>query len=257
MTKLRWMRGAALAAALLVAMAGCGDNAGNPVSYFPEGQPSEAVLILGAIPGDSTLTTVRLVATIFSPPPADAFRLYLEPEGQGYRPATESPVTAGFTLGTGWSVYSSIVDGYDPAVASAVIGRGSRDGVESGDAPRTNVASVVATNPTALLRIRPVTLTQPTDSSIVGPHPMLTWNAVPGGARYLVQVFNATGGLHYSALVSSNSHVYGSGDGVIFESQSLRDGALYRWSVQALDGGYRVFAINFEPSAFFVSAPTP
>ena len=251
----RWMRGTLASLALLVLVAGCGDNAGNPVGYEPEGQPGEAVLILAAIPADTTFTRALLVATIFSPPPVDGFRIYLQPDEQGFRPATEAPVRAAFTLGSGWSVYTTVVEGFDPAVRNQVIARGTRDGFESSASPRTNLAAIGPGEVPALLALQPVTLTTPGDSTTVGANPLLSWSPVPGATRYLVQVFQTSGALHYSALVSSTSHVYGSGAGTIFDAQPLRNGALYRWSVQSIDAGNRVTGISFEPSAFFVEIP--
>ena len=244
----------ALVAAALVAtigMAGCGDNSGSPVGFGPAGVPSDAVLLLAPV-ADSLGNYVGLQATIFSPPPADGFRIYINPANEGYRPATEAAVPSGVTLGTGWSIYTARVDGYDPAVATEFIARGARDGVESSISPVTNLGFIAGTTPSFLLQFQNVTVTQPDDST--GIAPTLAWNAVPHATSYLVQIFDTNFMPTYMALSTSNVHQFGVGPGPIFEQQPMRGGPHFM-VVQAVDVGGRIFGVNFFPHSFNVTVP--
>ena len=252
MSKLHFAPGL-VGAALLVAMAGCGDNSGNPVGWAPEGQPSQAVLLLSPV-ADTLGNYLGLQATIFSPPPADGFRVYLNPAHEGFRPATEAAVPAVTSLGTGWSIYTAVIAGYDPAVPTQFLARGARHGVESMTSPVTNLGFIPATTGPALLNFQSVTITQPGDST--GIAPILAWNAVPGAVSYLVQIFDVNFMPTYIALSTSTVHQFGVGPGTIFEQRPLRGGPHFM-TVQAVDGGNRVFAVNFHPSFFNVTVPPP
>lgn len=255
MRKLRFAREAVAVGALMIAFAigGCGDNAGNPVGYSPEGQGSAAVLLLAPI-ADSTGMFVGLGATIFAPPPPDGFRLYLQPDGQGFRPATEAPVPSVATLSSGWSIYNAVIGGYDPALATHVVARGARDGVESVLSPVTNTAFIPVTDGAALLNFQPVVITQPGDST--GIAPTLAWNAVPGAVNYLVQIFDVNFQLRYAAYVGATVHQYGLGPGVIFEHLPLRGGPHFM-IVQGVNAGSRIFAVSLPPTFFNVTLPPP
>jgi hypothetical protein len=256
MRKLRFA-GAGVATAILLVASGCGDNSGNPTGFFPVGTPGEAWLFTVAqppTPEDST--QVLLFANVLSPPPANGFRLYLNPAEEGYRPASPAAVPPVSTTGAGYSSYLTLVEGFDPAVGGTVIARGARDGYETALAPTTNTSTIVPSPPLELLRRQAVTHVTPLDSTAVHTaNPTLTWEAL-GTATYLLTVTTATGFPVYVAHVTSNSHQVGIGPGVIFENQPIREG-LYFWHLQALDGGYRVFGVSNPPSAFFVDLPDP
>ncbi len=257
MRKLRFASAGLAAGALLLGIAivigGCGNNAGNPVGYGPEGQGSEALLLVAPI-ADTLGNFVALGATIFAPPPSNGFRVYLEPDGQGFRPATEAPVPSAATLGSGWSIYRAVIAGYDPALATQVVARGARNGVESVLSPVTNTAFIPATTAAFLLALQPVTITQPGDST--GIAPTLAWNAVPGAVNYLIQIFDFNFMLRYAAYTSATVHQYGVGPGVIFEELPLRGGPHVMF-VQGVDAGSRVFAESFIPRFFNVTVPPP
>jgi hypothetical protein len=244
---------ALVAAALLAAvgMGGCGDNSGNPVGFGPAGRPSDAVILLSPV-ADTLGNYTGLQATIFSPPPANGFRVYINPGNEGYRPATDAPVPPGVSLGSGWSIYTARVDGYDPAVATEFIARGARDGVESDISPVTNLGFIAATTGDFLLQLQLVNVTQPGDST--GIAPTLAWNAIPGATSYLVQIFDTNFLATYMALSTSNVHQFGVGPGTIFEQQPMRSGPHFM-IVQAVDVGGRIFAINFFPHTFNVTVP--
>lgn len=250
MRKLHFVPGV-VAAVLLVASSGCGDNSGNPVGYAPDGRPSQAVLLLGPV-ADTLGNYVGLQATIFSPPPADGFRVYIDPAGEGFRPATEAAVPSSTSLGSGWSIYTTVVPGYDPTVPTQFLARGARDGVESILSPLTNAGFIFGTTGDALLQFQPVTITQPGDST--GIAPTLAWNAVPGAVSYLVVIFDVNFLIIYAALSTSNVHQFGVGPGVIFEQQPMRGGPHFMF-VQAVDAGSRIFAINIVPHVFNVTVP--
>lgn len=252
MRKLHFAPGLAGAALLFaIGLGGCGDNSGNPVGFGPDGLTSDAVLLLSPV-ADTLGNYVGLQATIFSPPPADGFRVYINPANEGYRPATEVPVPSTASLGSGWSIYTARVDGYDPAVATEFIARGARDGVESAISPLTNLGFIAGTTAAFLLEFQPVTITQPGDST--GIAPTLAWNAVPGATSYLVQILDVDLLPTYMALSTSNVHQFGVGPGPIFEQQPMRGGPHFM-IVQAVDAGGRIFAVNSPPHTFNVTVP--
>jgi hypothetical protein len=256
----RSFAGAALLAGAAALVSGCGDNEGNPVGYGPEADVGAPILVLAAAPDSTQASGMRLNATIFSPPPVNGFRLYLDPADQGYRPAGGGLLAPAVPFGSGWSVYTAPVDGYDPSVATHFVARGAKDGVESLAAPLTNTAFLPATNASWLLTLSPMTTLTPPDSSNATTQPTFSWTPVPGATRYLLQVFSIGGFVGfaqvYGAITTTPTHTYGV-DGVIFEQQPLRNGGFYVWSVQAIDGGSRVFAASFQPTAFFIPQPPP
>lgn len=256
----RSFAGAALVLALGAFTSGCGDNEGNPVGYGPEADVGPAILILAAAPDSTQASGVRLDATIFSPPPVNGFRLYLDPADQGYRPAGGGLLSPIVPFGTGWSVYTAPVDGYDPSLSTHFVARGAKDGVESLAAPRTNTAFLPATDANWLLTLSPVTALTPPDSTFATLQPTFTWTPVPGATSYLLQVFSIGGFVGfaqvYGVITTAPTHTYGVG-GLIFEQQPLRNGGFYLWSVQAIDGGSRVFAATFQTLAFFTPQPPP
>ena len=102
MTKLMQGRAARAAAATLLAatatvltlfVAGCGDNAGNPTGYSPEGQASPAILLLDVQPFERPTRrrcSCRRSSPRRRPPTASASTSI--PDEAGYRPANEAPL---------------------------------------------------------------------------------------------------------------------------------------------------------------------
>ena len=256
--RIRAFAGAAtVALAVIATFAGCGDQAGDPVSFSPEGVVDGALLITSVAVVSPDTSQILLIATVLSPPPSNGFRLYLNPAGQGYRPASDAPFAPIATLTTGWSVYQNVVDGFEAGVETEILARGARDGYESSAAPVTNRAYVPAAGAITLARLLPVALVSPGDSTVVPAQPTLSWQAVPGITQYIVQVYDLNGQVVYSALVPGTSHQVGVGPGTIFHYLPLLNAGLYRWTVQGLDPGYRVHAISTENRQFFASVPLP
>jgi hypothetical protein len=262
---MRKQHGGCIAAALafVVLMAGCGDNAGNPTSYFPEGQTDGQATLFAvfqpAAPGDSS--RVILFANVLALPPTDRVRIYLNPggpgpDGQGFREATDGLISPIVSTGLGYSTYFTPIADYDPAIGGEIVARGSRNGYETSYAPISNVAVIPSSDALSLVRLQPITIVQPEDSTdVLTVNPVLSWQPVPGAAKYLVQVSQPTGQVIYSLLTSDTSARVGLAPGTVFESQPLRDGGFYIWTVAAVDGGYRVFASTGGVSAFVVHLP--
>ena len=251
----RSARGAA--ATLLVAMvtgltllaAGCGDNSGNPTGYSPEGQASPAILLTDVQPLNADTTQVLVVAFVASPPPSDGFRFYVNPDEAGYRPASDVPSASTTTFTSGWSLFQTSLEGYDPTTTSlALIARGARGGVESSAAPMTSPGYIPASSALALTRRETVTLLAPADSAIVSSLGF-DWAPLPGAASYLLQAFNASSG-EPGLLV----HVPASGATPQELELSIQNYVVYRWQVTAYDGGGRAFGIS--PQRLFQFVPT-
>jgi len=237
------------AAALLVATvmgltllaAGCGDNAGNPTSYSPEGQASPAILLTDVQPLNADTTQVFVLAFVASPPPSDGFRFYVNPDEAGYRPASDVPIASTTTFTSGWSLFQTTLDGYDPTTTTlALIARGARGGVESSAAPVTSSGFIPASSALALTRRQTVTLVEPADSAVIT---TLSFSVVPlpGAASYLLQAFNASSG-EPGLLV----HVPASGAPQTDLEVSVQNYVPYRWQVTAYDSGGRAFGISTQ-----------
>jgi hypothetical protein len=100
------MRLVALLFALALGAAGCGDNGGEPTGFGPPGTPNGALLFLDvqpATPVDSS--QVLVFGDIYATPPADGFRLYVDPGNTGFRPATEFIAQPTHTFSTGRYVF--------------------------------------------------------------------------------------------------------------------------------------------------------
>jgi hypothetical protein len=254
----RSARGAA--AALLVAAvtgltllaAGCGDNAGDPTGYSPEGQASPAILLTDVQPffADTTqvdTTQVFVLAFVASPPPSDGFRFYVNPDEAGYRAASDVPIASTTTFTSGWSLFQTTLDGYDPTTTTlALIARGARGGVESSAAPVTSSGYILASSALALTRRQTVTLIAPADSAIISSL-SFNWAPLPGAASYLLQAFNASNG-EPGLLV----HVPASGATPTELEVSVQNYVPYRWQVTAYDAGGRAFGISTQRLFQFV-----
>jgi hemolysin III len=224
---------------LTLLAAGCGDNSGNPTGYSPEGQASPAILLLDVQPLDADTSQVFVQAFVASPPPSDGFRFYVNPDDAGYRPANEAPLPPSTTFDSGWSLFTSVINGYDPTTTSlGFIARGARGGVESLNAPVTSAGYIPASSALALTRRQPVTLLAPADSADITEFEF-DWAPVPGAGSYLLQAFNASTG-ELGLLV----HVPASGATPLQLETAIQNLVPYRWFVTAYDGGGRAFAVS-------------
>jgi len=245
MSKHRFLARAAVLAGLALFAAGCGDNAGEPLGYGPEGESGNALLLTNALPATADSSVVFLFATVIAPPPANGFRFYINPADRGYRPANDAPLSPSNTLTSGWSVYLTLVEGFDPAVDNRVQARGARDGVESSASPLTNVSFIPASAPIDLVRYGSFLL-PPTESLLneIPADTTLSWPAVPGATGYLFSLFGTGGQSIYLAYVTGTSHRFDVGPGLILHSIPRFPGGQYAWNVQAIDAGSRVFALS-------------
>lgn len=239
-------------AAVAAPLAGCGNQDGSLVGYLPEGQSDEAILIIDpqpATPGDSSVVSVE-ANTLFRPL-VDGVRLYVDPNGEGYRPATSFVSSGTTTYSTGLSLATTPVTvsttGYNRFMAW-----GSRKGVQSGAAPLSQEAFLPGISPVDLLRRVDVPLVSPLDSANVDSTALLRWSAVPGAARYIVQIIGRNG-LQYLALVEGGTqHQVRIGPGLIVQDIPMRDKGQYLWQAIAVDEGWRVIGLTYSPWTMFV-----
>jgi hypothetical protein len=226
---------------------GCGDNAGNPTGYFPEGQASPAILLTDVQPLNADTTQVLVVAFVASPPPSDGFRFYVNPDDAGYRPASDVPIASTTTFTSGWSLFQTSLDGYDPTTTSlALIARGARGGVESSAAPVTSSGYIPESTALALTRRQTVTLVAPADSALISSL-SFNWAPLPGAASYLLQASSASSG-----ELGLLFHVPASGATPLEFELSIQNYVPYRWQVTAYDGGGRAFGASAQRLFQFV-----
>ena len=230
---------AATATVLALLVAGCGDNSGNPTGYFPEGQVSPAILLLDVQPSTPDTAQVLVQAFVVSPPPADGFRFYVDPDEAGYRPANEAPLPATTTFDSGWSLYQTPINGYDPTTTNlGFVARGARGGIESSAAMLSSSGYIPVSSALALARRQPITLLSPADSAQISA-PDFSWAPVAGASAYLLQAFDASTG-ELGLLV----HVPADGAAPTELDVSILNLIPYRWFVTAYDGGGRAFALS-------------
>ncbi len=230
---------AATAAGLALVALGCGDNSGNPTGYVPEGQVSPAILLTDVQPLNADTTEVYVQMLVVAPPPSDGIRFYVSPNDEGFRPATGAPIPPSTTFNSGWSLFQSSLDGYDPTTTSlSLIARGARRGIESTYAPVTSTSTILAAPALELARRLAVTLTAPQDSAVIDSF-NFAWAPVPGAGSYVLQAFNAsTGEVGMVILVPADG-----GPTTDLET-SIQDQVPYRWQVIAYDAGGRAFAVS-------------
>jgi hypothetical protein len=243
------------AGALLIALAafGCGSNDGSLAGYWPEGQPSDAMLITDVQPvSASDSTQVVVDGLIFDDSPLDGFRLFVDPAGAGFRPAADYIPQPTHTFSTGWSLFNIPSHIYDASGLNDYVGRGARHGIESSSAPLTNHSYLPATPEVlSLLRRVDVPLIAPADSALVDSLPTLTWTPTPNAARYLLRI-DGRNGIVYLALTSATTHQVEISPALRLEDIPLRSGLLYRWEVQAIDSANRIFGKTIATRALLV-----
>ena len=238
---------------LLAAFAsGCGDNSGNPTGYEPAGRGSAALLIADVQPATADTSEVVVYGEIYDASSANGFRLYVDPEGLGYRPAADYLAAPSKTFSTGVNAYRIRALDYDPTVDNVYLGRGARNGLETGGAPLTEHAFVYSILPPHVLARRAdVSLIAPADSALTDSIPTLSWNPVVGAARYRVHI-EGRNGIVYLVLTDATSHTVSSGDGMLIEDLPMRSGLLYRWGVDAIDAGNRLIGTTRNQNALLI-----
>jgi len=243
---------AAGALALALAAFGCGDNSGNPVGYTPDAVSDSALLVMDVQPANADSSEFVVYAQIFDGSTANGYRLYVDPGGQGFRPATDYAAAPTQTFSTGVNGYRIRALQWDQAVDNVYLGRGSRNGLESTSAPRTKTATVFLTSfPKELARRVDVPLVAPVDSAIVDSLPTLSWAAVPGAVRYRVLVVGRNG-IVYWAVTDATTQTVGAPTGLLIENLPMRGGFLYRWGVEAIDAQNRLIGFTRVTRALLV-----
>jgi hypothetical protein len=174
------------------------------------------------------------------------------PRDKGYRPAADYLAAPSKTFSTGVNAYRIRALDYDSAVDNVFIGRGARNGLETGGAPLTEHAFVFTISPAHVLARRAdVSLVAPADSAQTDSIPTLSWNPVPGAARYRVHI-EGRNGIVYLVLTDATSHTVSSGDGILIEDLPMRSGLLYRWGVDAIDAGNRLIGTTQDQRALLI-----
>src|SRR5262249_54384572 len=133
-------------------------------------------------PADSSQVVVY--GEIYDGTTANGYRLYVDPAGQGFRPATDYVAAPPHTFSAGVNGYKIRPLTWDSSGDKVFRGRGSRNGIEGTAAPLPQAATVSLTSfPLSFARRVDVPLASPADSASVDSLPSLSWAAVPGAAR--------------------------------------------------------------------------
>jgi hypothetical protein len=248
------MKGQFTAAVLLLTafLFGCGDNAGSPTGYSPIGTEDGALLLLDVQPATADSSEVVVYGEIFDPSSANGFRLYIDPAGQGYRPAADYLAAPSKTFSTGVNAYRIRSLDFDTTVDNVFVGRGARNGLETTVAPLTEHAAVYKDfAPLDLARRVDVPLVAPVDSVMTDSIPTLSWSAVPNAARYRLHI-EGRNGIVYYVLTGATTHTVGSGQAIVLEDIPMRGGLLYRWGVEAIDVNNRLIGTTTRTRALLV-----
>jgi hypothetical protein len=243
----------ALLLALALGAAGCGDNGGEPTAYVPPGVENGALLFLDVQPRSAVdSSNVLVYGDIYAGPPANGFRLYVDPNDTGFRPATEFVAAPTHTFSTGMNLYRVLDVGYDPHVTNLYMGRSARNGVESQVSRLTERAAIDASfDPVNLARRINVSLVAPADSAMTDSVPTLSWAPVAGATRYRVRIIGRNG-VNYLVVVDGTTHKVESDPAIRLEDMPMRPGLLYRWSVDAIDFQNRIIGTTTTSRAILV-----
>ena len=248
--KARFLAAGALA---LLCLAGCGDNSGDPAGFAPDGVSATSTLILDVQPATADSSQVWVFGDIYDATLANGYRLYLDPEDQGFRPASDYISAPTHTYSTGTNLYRIRSLTFDPSLTNTFVGRGIRNGVESRSGPLSERAYIFKTGAVLdLTRRLAVALASPADSANTDSTPTRSWTPTPGASRYRLHV-TGRNGIVYEVIVDGTSHqVEGGGPGVLIEDIPMRGGFLYRWGVDAIDPQNRVIGITRTERALLV-----
>ena len=245
--KVRHTAGGALVLLLPLLLFGCGDNGGNPAGYTPRGNGDAALLLLDVQPTTADSSEVVVYGEIYDASTANGFRLYMDPAGQGYRPASDFLAAPTKTYSTGVNNYRIRSLDFDIAVDNAFLGRGARNGLETTLAPLTEYAVVYKDDAAInLARRLDVTLLAPADSAVLDTNTFFQWEKVPGAARYRFYVTDRDGIVFEEILNAADF-----ADVLLIENRSLRGGLLH-WGLDAIDARNRLIGITRRPRALLL-----
>lgn len=250
--KVRHTAGGALVLLLAALAFGCGDNSGSPTGYQPDGLGDVALLLADVQPVGTDSSQVVVYGEIYDASSANGFRLYVDPQGEGYRPAADYVAAPSKTFSTGVNAYRIRSLTFDNTVDNVFLGRGSRNGFETAAAPLTEHATVFqGFPPVALARRVDVPLVAPVDSAQTDSLPTLSWAAVPEAARYRVHI-EGRNGIVYLVLTDATTHSVSGGVGIVLEDMPMRPGLLYRWGVDAIDAQNRIIGTTRTRNALLI-----
>jgi hypothetical protein len=259
---------AALAALVAVAglalASGCGDQSGSPIGFgdtTPRAGTFLAIDVQPAdpfdplVPGDTyDSSNVFVTAIVLDNSAADAFRLYLNPNNEGSRAVTDYVAPTFNAFSTGYKVYSLVANQFDPRSNNLFVAHGARGGLENNAAAVSEAAYTPGGDGQFLTRRVPITLQSPIALAEVDTVPQLTWTAVTGATRYLVQISNLNG-LQYMVVVPSNSHKVQSQPAEFIQNVPLPANFFFQWNVFAIDKDNRVIGYTPAPEGFITRRP--
>lgn len=250
--KVRHTAGGTLVLLLAALAFGCGDNGGTPTGYQPDGLGDAAILLADVQPTGADSSQVVVYGEIYDASSANGFRLYVDPQGQGYRPAADYVAAPAKTFSTGVNAYRIRALSLDLSLDNTFLGRGSRNGFETTAAPLTEHAVVFqGFPPVELARRIDVPLVSPADSAMTDSIPTLTWAPVPQAARYRV-VIEGRNGWVYVVITDATSNTVSDGTGIVIEDLPMRAGLLYRWGVDAIDAQNRIIGTTRSRRALLI-----
>lgn len=225
---------------------GCGDNGGNPAGFAPDGVGESSLLLLDVQPLTPDSSQVAVYADIYDPTTVNGYRLYLEPESDGFRPASDYVAAPTHTYSTGVDLYRIRSLTFDPTLSNTFMGRGMRNGIESAAGPLTERAAVFkGYAPIDLARRLDIALLAPPDSAFLDSTTFFNWSVVPGATRYRFYVTGRNGIVFESIIGPSGEEV--------LRVENLRLGlGLFHWGVDAIDPSNRVIGITREQNALQV-----
>lgn len=249
---MKFLGAGALALGLALSAVGCGNHGGSLTGFIPAGRGG-ALLLLDVQPDAPDTSTISVFGVVYDSSEADGFRLYADPGGVGFRPATDFISSPTHTYSTGEKEYRMRSLVFEPAVLNSYIARGARRGFETGAAPTTEVALVLSPSPSSLARRVDVPLVSPADSAETDSVPTLSWAPVAGASRYLLRILGRNG-VTYLVIVDGTTHqVEGVNPAIRLEDLPMRPGLLYHWEVEAIDGVNRIFGKTRVTRALLVT----
>lgn len=249
---------AALALAILVAAAGCGNRGGSIAGYAPEGLANRAFL---SVQVDSSGAALGASALVFMQVPANRVRIYDDVNGKGYQPAGDFVLQPERTYSSNWSVFRAPLPLYDPAASHVLLARGSRDGVENVLSPLSNVATIPAGDATTLIALRdtiPVAPRAPTvnpdaSPSIKADSLYFRIGAVSAAQRIFLEVVKSRVTVYLAIFDRQPDDSFART--IVFENVPPVIGQTYTWHVDEYDAQSRRIAATTVDGSFVYFPP--